>query len=396
MDPVQARFDAAVYNTGNYFFEEAVASHLPYLEIHNTLEGLPQRINRLVLSMSNFISPAADLTGWCEALESRKIDQMVMIGAGAQAWRYDEKIELRPETRRFLELLADKSVSIGVRGFYTAEILNDYGIKNVDVIGCPTAFWNDFPNVRPFTKTEADKPRLAMHVTPSGHFRDATAALFKHGLEHNADYVIQSEGWMMPYILPEAAEALREQYNTATHSRYYTYDVLPLDQFEAWMKEHARIYFGMTSWIDAMKDYDFVYGARFHGNMAAIMAGTPALNMPFDTRTREMVEFLSLPHIPLETFHAGMPLQELAAHADFSLFHATYPLLRENYISFLARNGLEFGKQPQDQATRVKARYVQALRNLTETIGSKSDNIRTDVFEREIALRMRNEPMTGN
>ena len=83
-DSVQTRFDKAVLNTGNYFFEEAVARQMPYLDVAYSLEALPPRINRLVLSMSNFISPAADLSGWCEELESRKIDQIVMIGAGTQ------------------------------------------------------------------------------------------------------------------------------------------------------------------------------------------------------------------------------------------------------------------------------------------------------------------------
>jgi len=387
-DPVQKRFEAAVYNTGNYFFEEAVASHMPYLEVHNTLEGLPQNITRLVLSMSNFISPAADLTGWCEELESRKIDQMVMIGAGAQAYRYDDGIELKKETRRFLDLLSHKSISIGVRGFYTAEILNDFGIKNIEVIGCPTAFWNDFPDVRPFNGSASGEPRLAIHCTPDGNFRDAVGALFKHGFEYRADYIVQSEGWMMPYILPDMP-SLREQYETDTHSRYYTHGYLSHDQFESWMRGHAQIYFGMTSWIEAMKGYDFVYGSRFHGNMAAIMAGTPALNMPFDTRTREMVEYLNLPHIPLEDFRAGFSLEELAGYADFSLFKASYPLLRERYISFLSRNGLEFGRKIESRAQRVKQNYLDHL----EQIASQID-VPPSLLEREAKLRRRNEAVS--
>jgi hypothetical protein len=384
-DPVQRRFEAAVYNTGNYFFEEAVASHMPYLEIHNSLEGLPQNITRLVLSMSNFISPAADLTGWCEELESRKIDQMVMIGAGAQAYRYDDIIELRPETRRFLDLLADKSVSIGVRGFYTAEILNGYGIKNIEVIGCPTAFWNEFPRVRSFSTDASTRARLAIHCTPDGNFRDAIGALFKHGFEHQADYVVQSEAWMMPYILPEVP-GLRDQYDTNGHSRYYTYEYLPHDEFERWMGERARIYFGMSAWIEAMKDYDLVYGARFHGNMAAIMAGTPALNMPFDTRTREMVEYLNLPHIPLEQFRSDMPLDEIANLADYSHFQAVYPILRQRYVDFLARNGLAFGQIPESSVDRIKRQTSEDLKRLCW-------QAKCDVPpEREAALRMRDEP----
>lgn len=390
-DSVQTRFEKAVLNTGNYFFEEAVERQMPYLEVAYSLEELPQRINRLVLSMSNFISPASDLSGWCEELESRKIDQIVMIGAGAQAWTLDERIELQPPTRRFLDLLADKSETIGVRGYFTAEVLDGFGIRNVDVIGCPTAFWHHIPHVKEYAPADLSAPRLAVHVTPSGHFRESVGAVLRHGIEHGADYVVQSEAWMMPYILPEAAD-LRERYNTELHSRYYTYGHVDLPRFEEWARARTRIFFGMEPWIDAMRGYDLVYGGRFHGNMAAIMAGVPALNMPSDTRTREMIEFLNLPHMPLGEFHAEMEVGELASMADFSLFATTYPLLRDNYISFLARNGLHFGKRRSTQSERAKERSAKAFRDLLARAPTSVEVVGTDAIERELALRLRPDP----
>ncbi|HEY6772902.1 MAG TPA: polysaccharide pyruvyl transferase family protein, partial [Oxalicibacterium sp.] len=49
---------------------------------------------------------------------------------------------LSPNQKRNLALLSEKSKLIGVRGNYTAEILNRLGIKNVKVIGCPSYFEN--------------------------------------------------------------------------------------------------------------------------------------------------------------------------------------------------------------------------------------------------------------
>lgn len=391
-DSVQTRFEKAVLNTGNYFFEEAVERQMPYLEVAYSLEELPPRINRLVLSMSNFISPASDLSGWCEELESRKIDQIVMIGAGAQAWTLDERIELQPPTRRFLDLLADKSETIGVRGYFTAEVLDGFGIRNVDVIGCPTAFWHHIPHVKEYAPADLRAPRLAIHVTPSGHFRNSVGALFRHGIEHEADYVVQSEAWMMPYLLPESAAELRAKYKTEVHSMYYTYGHVDLSRFEEWARVRTKIFFGMEPWIDAMGGYDLVYGGRFHGNMAAIMAGVPALNMPSDTRTREMIEFLNLPHIPLEEFNAKMEVSEIASMADFSLFNTTYPLLRDNYISFLTQNGLQFGKRRSTQSERVKERSVKGFKDLLARTPTSVEAVGADIVERELALRLRSNP----
>lgn len=391
-DSVQTRFEKAVLNTGNYFFEEAVARQMPYLEVAYSLQELPSRINRLVLSMSNFISPASDLSGWCEELESRKIDQIVMIGAGAQAWKFDQRIELQPSTRRFLDLLADKSETIGVRGHFTAEVLDGFGIRNIVVIGCPTAFWHHVPHIRDYSPTDLSCPRLAIHVTPSGHFRESVGALLCHGLEHGADYVVQSEAWMMPYIFPDEAEDLKAKYKTEIHSKYYTYGHVDITRFEDWARARTKIFFGIEPWIDAMKGYDFVYGGRFHGNMAAIMAGVPALNMPSDTRTREMIEFLNLPHMPLEDFRAEIKIGELVAKADFSLFATTYPILRENYISFLTQNGLQFGKRRATQSERVKERSVQAFRDLLAQAPGSIEIVGADTIERELALRLRPDP----
>lgn len=47
---------------------------------------------------------------------------------------------LDDEQVRFWRLLGEKCNSIGVRGYFTAEVLNDLGIKNVRVIGCPSYF----------------------------------------------------------------------------------------------------------------------------------------------------------------------------------------------------------------------------------------------------------------
>lgn len=124
----------------------------------------------------------------------------------------------------------------------------------------------------------------------------------------------------------------------------------------------------MEEWLTRLSRYDFVYGSRFHGNMAAIQVGVSALNMPFDTRTREMCEYLNLPMLPLLEFHAGMPVEELRQMADFTLFSQTYPAKLQNYRSFLERNGLchALGNPPNrvsvnEETTRIKAATVWQL-----------------------------------
>jgi hypothetical protein len=71
----------------------------------------------------------------------------VMIGVGSQAPNYDSEIKLQKGTVRFLKIVSERSVSIGARGFFTASWLEKYGIKNVDIIGCPSFFWTCRPTL---------------------------------------------------------------------------------------------------------------------------------------------------------------------------------------------------------------------------------------------------------
>ena len=338
------RFEACVRNTGNYFYEESLLRHLPDLQVCGSVDALPRCVGTLVLSMSNFISPVTDLGYLARELERRRVGQVVMIGAGAQAYEYGERIRLTPGTRRFLDFVAGHSRSIGVRGHHTADVLDRMGIRNVEVIGCPSAFWQGRAPRLDGAGSLPPCPRLAVHSTPLGHYRDKVSALMAHGMRHGADYILQSEAWMMPLLTQgDGADAGTGDGGPALlHENllFYAYPECDPARLRTWLERRLLVFFGMAQWLDRIGTYDFVYGSRFHGNMAALQAGVPALNMPFDTRTRELCEYLNLPTLPLEDFNAGVPLGRLRELADFSLYNRTYGDRLVAYKAFLSGNGL--------------------------------------------------------
>ncbi|MCO5078059.1 MAG: polysaccharide pyruvyl transferase family protein [Chelatococcus sp.] len=61
------------------------------------------------------------------------------IGVGAQA-ESNRRIDLPPEALRVWSGIADHCAQIGVRGTFSAQVLADNGIKNVEVVGCPSMF----------------------------------------------------------------------------------------------------------------------------------------------------------------------------------------------------------------------------------------------------------------
>jgi hypothetical protein len=361
----------AVRNTGNYFFEHALLRHLGDPLVVQSIEDVPEMVDRLVLSMANFISGTTDLGYVVECLERKAIRQVVMVGAGAQAYDYGDDIVLTRGTRRFLDYVADRSVSIGVRGYYTAELLDDLGIHNVEVIGCPAAFWSgpQPPTIR--QNTLPSLPALCVNATPLGHFRDKVSALFAFAMRHEADYVVQSEDWIADLL----ARPVAEPYVPLRHADAVTYFANPActpSVLATWLRRHARWFYDPQQWIEAMRRYDLAVGSRFHGNLAAIQAGTPALNLVFDTRTRELCDYLCLPYMMLADFQGDTSPGDLHDRADYSRFTAAYHDRFTAYVAFLVKNGLPHAlfapaaapvedMQKAGIAHRVRARVVRQI-----------------------------------
>lgn len=327
------RLKISVHNTGNYFFEAAVARQLRDYDSVADLGDLPEDAETLVLSMSNFISPATDLGWLAEAIESTQVKRVVMIGAGAQAPSYSHDVEVTPGTLRFLSLLSDRSESIGVRGYFTAEVLSKLGIKNVEVIGCPSMFYQCDRGFRVQKRPlESRNPRVAIHCTPLGYYRDAISHLLGLGVKNGYDYVAQSE----PALLFDEESLERRRY----FFQYFKAPDHAPEEAEAWMQAHVRWFFDLESWFDHMRRMDFVVGSRFHGNMAALQAGVPALNLVSDSRTRELCEFLSLPFEFLKDFDGRSTAQDMYDRTDFSYFNANFARKYDAYRRFLEANGL--------------------------------------------------------
>ncbi len=89
-----------------------------------------------------------------------------------------------------------------------------------------------------------------------------------------------------------------------------------------------------------MRDLDLVAGTRFHGAMAALLAGTPAFVFCHDTRTREMSEFLKVPSVGIEEVER-IDLREIYDHIELDSFNQRRAELLPAYKNFLDKNGLQ-------------------------------------------------------
>jgi hypothetical protein len=143
------------HNIGDAFVYDSSLKLLDFdridvLDIVNPSPADIQRYNAdydyVFLRGSNYIHATMEWEQTVAVLEKLTIS-VLAFGIGAQAASKDALV-LSRETRRVLHLIADSTTSVGVRGAYTAEVLADMGIKNTRIVGCPTAFRRNDPDLR--------------------------------------------------------------------------------------------------------------------------------------------------------------------------------------------------------------------------------------------------------
>jgi hypothetical protein len=339
--PLMEKLALTVDNSGNFFFQEALRRQIEHDKVIHSFDDPLDDIHTLALCLANFIRPTEDFGGQAEILEKSRIERVIMTGGGAQAYDYEKDLAIPKGTMRFLKVLSERSKFIGVRGYYTAELLDRNGIRNVEVTGCPSIFWHMNPGFSmPRFKEKPDGARLAIHATPSGYYRDVIAKLFAFAIRHQAEYILQNEHHIVPAIDPQHAPSGEALEKFRFFASYYKLGHITEAEMQEWLRNKSHIFFSIEEWVRHLKSRSLVFGARFHGNVAALLAGVRNLTMVFDTRTREMCEYANLPYILLQDFHENTTLEELSDIADFSAFNAGYENKYHRYVQFLENNGL--------------------------------------------------------
>ena len=137
--------------------------------------------------------------------------RITVVSLGAQATLEEMKnpkefaSNLLPEIKELLKLMSSRSISIGVRGEFTYDVLRAVGIKNVDLVGCSSWFVNGYnqPEIIKKEWRKSLKPVVYTcweNYTPWNMYWNN--ALLRNALKLNdPKFVIQSEFNLLPYYL---------------------------------------------------------------------------------------------------------------------------------------------------------------------------------------------------
>jgi hypothetical protein len=301
-----------------------------------------QNFDYIALRPSNYLHEEmqwGQFPAWLEALEL----PVICLGIGAQATRR-HAIKLTGDNQRVWQMISERAASIGVRGPYSASLLNDNGIANAEIVGCPTMFRHRRPDIELRHKQVDGSSRLAFSLrreTGDNYTDDADAFLTTqkriiaqidrrfdltitlHGETEEKAYYYQDRteipvarqrlidsGWLDPVYGP----ILEKLY---TSNLFFTLSPSHYDEFIATM--------------------DFAVGYRVHGVLPALAAGVPSVLLRYDARSEELAETLHVPIMDPLDFIKTAP-EDVFAAERFAEFERQFPSGYQAMKTFLERN----------------------------------------------------------
>ena len=225
---------------------------------------------------------------------------VVAFGIGAQA-SSKRPLMLSQAARRVLELIAERSVSIGVRGNYTADVLWSIGIRNVRVIACPTIFRNNDPGLRidlPSLDTVRDVAYTLRREVDAAYAQDR-----KRYLDTQRETILDLAARYQIEIL---AQGEIEEKNILWGDPDQRATALQKLRHEGWLRgqgDHLeRLYEDRLFYSDVVSEFeaklcqkDLVLGYRLHGNLLGLANRVPSVYFTYDSRTAEFAETLQIP-----------------------------------------------------------------------------------------------------
>jgi Polysaccharide pyruvyl transferase len=348
-------------NSGNLIFTEAAQRILSAREVEITPDRfeahklgaghINERFDAYVIPLANAFRPSFEtglrrLTGVLERLTI----PVVVLGVGAQANASYDAARLRsmePSIRAFMSAVLDRSPSVGVRGEFTHDYLRGLGYRDVEVIGCPSMFLGgDRLRVEKRVPTLARDAIVSINVSP---YVTAMGGVVASHLERypNLRYIAQDVDTLERLLWGDRTPVADDAGTMPVHTTH------PLFQ-----QRKVRYYVDPWPWIDDLRAAEFSFGTRIHGNIAALVAGTPAVVLAHDSRTLELARYFDIPHRLVSELPPDVDARDLYESADFAALIDGHAARFGTFTGFLARHGLRHVFEPGEDPAAFDAQLA--------------------------------------
>ncbi len=330
-------------NAGNLLFLQATWKILgaPGVEITadrlelspGTADEINERYDAYVIPLANAfrLSYESNLIQMTQLVRRLKIP-VVILGVGAQsntAYELDRLRPIEPTVRAFVSAVLDRAPSIGVRGDLTDTYLRSLGFRDVEVIGCPSMFlYGEHLRVEKRHASLDRDARISMSVSP---YVASMGSVVMSQVDRypNLTYVAQDLDTLALLLLGESSRSMAEMNPVPVHLSH------PL-----FRQNRVRFYVEPWPWLADLRAADFAFGTRIHGNIAAILAGTPAYVFAHDSRTLELVRYFGIPHRLMSAVPGDIDPAVLYEEADYTALNLGHAARFATFRAYLERHGL--------------------------------------------------------
>lgn len=313
-------------NTGNLVFIRALKNILnpvifPLWDVDSGAFRDREDVSHYVTTELIWLTENTTYPHVWKMLEAIGQKPLIPISVGFHGSAAPGEVKLHPDTVKLLRTIAERAV-LGVRGEYTAAVLERLGVLNLQIIGCPSLYYgmNDAFQVNPPPFHEGMKA-VANFRTFYGRLEDA-----------ECEFLTFAANRRMPFAEQTQQELTLEQCQNNKPQFEY---------FSQWLSSHKQVFFEAEPWADWIRQFDFFIGSRFHGNVLAITQGIPALTMTIDARMNEMTRLFRMPTLDVQRFSMDKPLKYYYELADYTEFNRVYPRRMADFRAFLRKNGLK-------------------------------------------------------
>ena len=364
-------------NSGNLLFQYGVYRAMMtedtefitrFLDRGDLSEAFIERVNAececVVLPMANNFRAGYDLMPNLTAFVKQLRIPCVVTGIGLQA---DSAEDIRhgfpfdDRVRDFISAVLDHSAMLGLRGEFTADYLSRLGFipeRHFTVTGCPSMYsrGSKLPEVRREPLTAASGICVNYRKEqPLNLFHMVDRATQDYSNYHLLFQRVE-EMFMLRYGMPVMYDYRRHMDDESLY---------PTNRSHPAVRNQRAIGFANArAWMDFMGENQFSFGCRIHGNIAAVLSGTPALVFTIDTRTEELCRYHHIPFIPASQIEEATDLRVIYESTDFSDVHVGHEARFQHFVDFLNANGLRHAYS--DSLTPERVPFDDALAKLPE------------------------------
>jgi hypothetical protein len=271
---------------------------------------------------------------------------IIAFGVGAQA-PAKGKLQLSASGQRIWKTISDHSTSLGVRGIYTADVLWDMGIKNVRIVGCPTAFRSNDPYLR-IDLPPLDEVRNIGLTVRREVSKEYSPDVKKYLMRHRDIIKAMAARFDIRLMMQGEVEEKKIIFGTPEQQQQGWATLKQNAWCQEWFfdPEVTKLYESKLFYSDAVSDYetlvrqkDLVLGYRLHGNLMALANRVPSVYFLYDSRTTEFAETFAIPCYDVYADREFV-LEEYWDQARFERFNRNYAMRYRDMHDFLVENGI--------------------------------------------------------